>query len=223
MRAGHEQGFTLIEMLISLALLALTATMLLAALTTARGIERRAEAAASAAESVAAAQNVLRDRMEAMLPESFLSGITPITDVRGDDRIFSFTATPAESLRPASPRRYRLALTRAGELSLFDVDVLTDRPNPMAPQVVGWNRAPLLGNVTALRISYFGVAPPDNQRRWRDYWQSNPRLPELVRVRVGFAPGDRRVWPDLLVRPAAMVTAFCLIDTVTGRCRTGAR
>lgn len=223
MRRDHELGFTLIELLVSLALLAVTATLLLASLTTARGIERRAEAVATSSESVAAAQNVLRDRIEAMLPETFFSGATPITDVRGDDRILSFTATPAESLRPAPPRRYRLALTRAGELSLFDVNAVSSRPEPLAPSVTGWNRAPLLGNVTDLRIAYFGIAPPDNRRRWRDVWQGRPRLPELVRVRVGFAPGDRRVWPDLIVRPAATVTSFCLIDTVTGRCRTGAR
>jgi general secretion pathway protein J len=223
MRPPGEQGFTLIELLVSLALLAVTATLLLAALTTARGIEQRAEAAATASESISAAQNVLRDRIEAMVPDTFFSGSTPITDVRGDDRIFSFSATPDASRRPAPQRRYRLALTRAGELSLFDVDAQASRPNPMAPSVAGWNRAPLLGNVASLRISYFGAAPPDNQRRWRDIWQDRPGLPELVRVRVGFAPGDRRLWPDLLVRPAANVTSYCIVDSVTGRCRTGAR
>lgn len=223
MRRDTELGFTLIELLVSLALLAVTATLLLASLTAAKDVERRAEAAATSSESVAAAQNVLRSRIEAMIPETFFVRSTPITDVRGDDRILSFTATPAESLRPAPPRRYRLALTRAGELSLFDVERLSSRPDPLLPAVVGWNRAPLLGNVTGLRIAYFGVAPPDNQRRWRDVWQGRPRLPELVRIRVSFAPGDRRVWPDLIVRPAVTVTSFCLIDTVTGRCRTGAR
>jgi general secretion pathway protein J len=219
----QERGFTLIELLVSLGLLAMTATLLMSSLTMARSIERRAEAAAVASESVAAVQGLLRDRMEMMVPDTNFLGATAVTDARGTADVFSFTATPPESQRPAPPRRYRLALTRAGELSLFDTGTLMSRPDPMAPSIIGWQRAPLLGNVTRLDIAYFGVAPPDNQRRWRQRWEDQPNLPELVRVRIGFAPGDARVWPDLIVRPAANATAYCIIDSVTGRCRSGAR
>ncbi len=223
MRRPQERGFTLIELLVSLGLLAVAATLLMSSLTMARSVERRAEAFAAATESVAAAQGLLRDRMEMMLPETYFLGVEAVTDVRGGAEIFSFTATPPDSQRPSPPRRYRLALTRAGELSLFDTTLLATRPDPMAPSVAGWNRAPLLGNVARLQIGYFGIAPPDNQRRWRARWEQRPNLPELVRVRVSFPPGDPRIWPELLVRPAASVNAWCIIDSVTGRCRTGAR
>ncbi len=221
MRARGEAGFTLIEMLVSLALLAVTASMLLAAVTTGRGIERRAEAMAAGGESVAAAHGVLRDRLQAMVPETLYGGPAPRVDVRGEAAVLSWTASPAAAQQPSPPQRFRLLLTNAGELSLFSLDPLSARANPDAPQVTGWRRAPLIGNVAALSISYFGAHPPDNQRRWRAFWQDRPVLPELVRVRVAFAPGDRRIWPDLIVRPAANVNTACQIERATGRCRNG--
>lgn len=221
MQSDREAGFTLVELLVSLVLLTMTALLLLATMTTGRGLEKRASASAIAGESVAAVHAILRDRIEAMVPESRFGPGEPIVDVRGDSGILSFTAPPAEALRPAPPQRFRLMLTRAGELSLFSIDPLSTRADPEAPSVVGWERTPLLGNVTSLGITYFGAAPPDNQRRWRGGWRDRPSLPELVRIRVGFAPGDARIWPDLIVRPATTVHSACQIDRTTGRCTAG--
>ena len=221
MRRGGSDGFTLIELLVSLSLLAVTSVLLLAAVTTGRGAARRADDAAVAGESVAAAHDILRARLEAMIPVTLYGGDIRV-EARGDAKVFSFTAPPGDALRPGPPQRYRLLLTRAGELSLFSIDPLTTRTNPDAPSVRGWHRDALLGNVASLDIGYFGVHPPDNQRRWRAFWVDRPNLPELVRIRVTFAPGDRRFWPELIVRPAATVNDACIIDEISGRCRTGA-
>ncbi len=221
MQHEREAGFTLIELLVSLVLLTMTALLLLATMTTGRGFERRAAVSAIAGESVAAVHAILRDRIEAMVPESRFGPGEPIVDVRGDGSILSFTAPPPLALRPAPPQRFRLMLSRAGELGLFSIEPLSTRADPEAPSVVGWERTPLLGNVNSLDIAYFGAAPPDNQRRWRSVWRDRPGLPELVRIRIGFAPGDVRIWPDLIVRPAATVNTACQIDRTTGRCRTG--
>lgn len=220
MRPNPQAGFTLVELLVALALLAMTATLLLATMTTGRGLAARVEASAVATESVAAAQNVLRARIEAIIPETFFASATPTIDVRGTDTVLSFTARPGQGRRPGPPQRFRILLTRTGELTLFNIDTLSVVADPDAPTVAGWTRSPLLGNVERLTIAYYGVHPPDNQRRWRGFWQDQPTLPELVRIRVGFAPGDRRVWPDLIVQPTANVTATCQIDVITGRCRT---
>ncbi len=221
MRHGGTAGFTLIEMLVSLALLAVTSVLLLAAITTGRGVERRAETAALAGESVAAAQTILRDRIEAMIPETLYGGGAPRVDVRGDGAVLSFTAPPAKNARPAPPQRFRILLTRAGELSLFSVEPLGLRINPDAPSIAGWRRDPLVGNVVRMEIGYFGRHPPDNRRQWRSFWIDRPNVPELVRIRIDFAPGDARVWPELIVRPADTVNSSCQIDPNTGDCRAG--
>lgn len=222
MRRGGQDGFTLVEMLVSLALLGVTATLLLAAISTGRGTQRRAEDAALAAESVAAAQGVLRDRLQAMVADTLYGGPGARVDVRGDGSVLSWTAPPAAAFQPSPPQRFRLLLTQAGELSLFSLDPLSTRANPDAPQLSGWRRVPLLGNAATLSISYFGPVAPGRARAWTGFWQERATLPDLVRVRVGFARGDRRTWPDLIVRPAANVNSACRIDTATGTCRTGA-
>jgi general secretion pathway protein J len=77
----------------------------------------------------------------------------------------------------------------------------------------------LLHNVQQLDIAYFGVVPPDKDPAWHDQWQLMPTLPLLMRVRVGFPPEDTRGWPDLLIKPFAMVDSMCVLTVMTGKCR----
>jgi general secretion pathway protein J len=77
----------------------------------------------------------------------------------------------------------------------------------------------LLTGVRALEIDYFGPARPDMQRRWRVSWRGQPNLPELVRVRVAFEPGDPRRWPDLVVHPRATIDSLCRLDVVGHHCK----
>lgn len=214
----RDAGFTLIELLVSLALTALAAGLLIAALTTGRTLATRAATATDATETVVAAQMLLRTRIETMRPEVRFDASAPYADVRGDAFRLSFSAPAPDAMRPAPEQRYRLLLLR-GALMLYHVDPLRRGINADSPSVKGWTAAILLHGVRDFDIAYFGVGPPDNMRRWRPFWQDRPNLPELVRVRVRFAPGDPRRWPDLIVRPLASVNAACRLDAVTGGCR----
>jgi general secretion pathway protein J len=55
----------------------------------------------------------------------------------------------------------------------------------------------LAEGVTRLELSYWGSTAPDQPAAWHGQWQGQP--PDLIRVRVSFAEGDRRHWPDLIV------------------------
>ncbi len=217
-----EGGFTLVEMLVSLALTAMTALLLVAGLTGARGSWTRAERIATAGEQLSAAQEVLRDRLEAMLPSLKLDATAPYVDIRGDEHVLSFDGPAAGSDGGAPPQRFRLTIGSAGTVAILSANPLSTRFNTDAPAVAGWRPGPLVKGAQSLDIAYFGAAPPDNIRRWRGQWIDRPALPELVRVRIGFPDGDRRAWPDLIVRPAATVSAACVRDPNTGRCRAGA-
>lgn len=223
MRHGHqrctEAGFTLVELLVSLLLLTMTALLLLATMTSGRLVERRAAASATAGEAVAAAHGVLRDRLEAMVAEPRYGPGTPLVDMRGESDIIDFTAPPAIALRPLPPQRFRLLLSRDQRLMLYSIDPQTNVVDPDALALRGWTAMPLLADVARLDIAYFGAAPPDGQRRWRPRWSQRPSLPELVRIRVEFPTGDRRLWPDLIIRPVTTINNACLIDRNTGRCR----
>ena len=58
----------------------------------------------------------------------------------------------------------------------------------------------LIGRVEALDLAYWGAPSPDQAPGWQAGWEG-PGLPALIRVRLVFAKGDPRRWPDLIVAP----------------------
>ena len=213
-----EDGFSLIEMLVSLVLLSLVAGMLMSALSGAGGFSARAADTQSGSDQVAAAQMILRARIERLRAITRLDSSVPIVDARGGERDFAFFSTPTANDAPDIMPRYRLILTATGDLNLYAANGLDDRIDLNAKNLIGWQQKRLLQNVASLSISYFGADRIAGGRRWQNLWYDRPQPPELVRIRLGFPPGDRRQWADLVIRPRSTVNAACRIDAITGRC-----
>jgi general secretion pathway protein J len=220
-RQDNAPGFTLIELLVGLAILGMMAAMLVAGLGTTGLMAARTRAAADALEPVAAAQMVLRGRLERLSAVPRLTSAVPIVDIEGNERAFDFTGAPPDRDMPDALYRYRLAMTSGGDVILYSAPVLARETDEDTP--ASWQAIRLAERATSLSITYFGDAPVNDGlgggRRWLTFWTDRPQPPDLVRVRVSFAPGDRRVWPDLIVRPRATVNNACRIDAVSGRCR----
>ena len=100
-------------------------------------------------------------------------------------------------------QQVRLALDARGDLTL----------GPKAAPPV------LLHGVKSVELAYWGASPTDPEPAWHAAWSRMQNPPELVRVRLAFADGDRRIWPELIVRPAVQVNADCIFDAETGACR----
>ena len=58
----------------------------------------------------------------------------------------------------------------------------------------------LLRGVERLDIAYWGSPSADQPAGWQAQWDG-PAIPGLIRVRLAFAKGDRRRWPDLIAAP----------------------
>jgi general secretion pathway protein J len=84
--------------------------------------------------------------------------------------------------------------------------------------VTGWNGSRLIGGAASLSIAYFGAHGADAERSWRSHWDDQSRAPELIRIRLGFAAGDDRLWPDLIVRPAVFVDLACDPEMAAAAC-----
>ena len=213
-QAGGEAGFTLVEMLVSLTLLAMAAALMLEGLGSGQRLWAGEAARTARGETIEAAQSLLRTRIEGLRPTTRFDATTAYADVDGAKGQLVFVAAPGDPDQPAAARRYRLALGDRGDL-LFGA----------APAQVDASAAPaytdqvLMRDVEGLDISYYGPDPSGAAPHWQADWSRRASPPELVRIRLALKDGDRRVWPDLIIHPAATVDTLCTIDPSTGVCR----
>ncbi len=217
-RAEPDAGYTLVELLVSLAIVAALSGLVLAGAQLGFQTAAQARARGVGNAAVITAQTVLRDRIEALVPNTRYEFARPIADVRGEATRFSFFAPAAPAERPASLTRYRLARSEDGELVLYALADTTAGADPYAPGTAGWTPQVLLTNVERLEVAYFGTLPGEAGRDWRSRWVQRGTPPELVRIRVTFFAGDRRQWPDLVIRPLPNVNAACTVDPASGQC-----
>ena len=210
MKTGSA-GFALVQLLASLVIFGMISLLLIQGIATGRRVWEGMDSSAAAGEAVQTAQNALRDAIERAYPATRYDYGSPYVDFQGAAGALKFTAPPTEIARPSALRRYSLAVTAGGDLVLSSVsDVSADVGAAHENRV-------LLRGVQQLDIAYFGPAKPDLMPRWRSGWAYQAGLPEVVRVRLSLPPGDRRQWPDLMVRPQATADSDCVL--YMGKCR----
>ncbi|WP_420383915.1 PulJ/GspJ family protein [Novosphingobium sp.] len=210
---ARTAGFSLIEMLVSLAVLGIAAALL------ATGIGRiglsldLADKGDSRVDTVATAQFVLRHRLASAVPVADAQAGAGTIDFAGLDNRVDFLAEPAEGDRPDALHYFRIARDPGGDLTLFSANSLDQRVDAHNAATVGWTARPLVSGTAAIEIRYLGqnAYAPAQGLVWQDNWSHRATLPQLVRVRVSFPPGDPRTWPDLIVRPHGTVADPCAV------------
>ena len=207
-RLAAEEGFTLVEMLVSLALLALAATLVTQTFAVGRRTAAHVEASASRVDEVAAAQDLLRDRIEHLFADAKFSSTSVSVDLAGHAHDLEFVTGEPDPVRASALQRQRVTLAPDGDLTLAS--------RPDAPSAAFSAPFAILHGVRALTIDYL---PPSSAGPWRSSWIDQPTPPALVRMRVRFAEADPRTWPELIVRPAVTIDDACVLDRETGRCR----
>jgi general secretion pathway protein J len=190
MRRCRPDGFTLLEVLVALTVLGL----LLAGLAqgvrfglAAWGTETRLSSGTGDFET---SDTTLRHLIEGAEPGGELD---PAPFAGSRDRLVCITALPRTDT-PTGQQRVQatLLIDRAHRL------VLRWRPylhaklvGPPAPAT----ETELLRDVSRLELSYWSAGTG-----WVGAWRS-PNLPTLVRIRLAFAAGDSRRWPDIIAAP----------------------
>ncbi len=210
MGAQHrDAGFTLVELLVSLALLGIAAVLIAQSFRLDRNALWRLQARASAGEEIAAAQNLIRSRVEHLFAQAHFDNAGPSVEMEGASDHLDFLASSPNLLTPI--QRYRLSLNPAGDLDLAGAATGGGSASSSDPT--------LLRGVQHLEISYYGPSGPSHARGWTHDWSMQASPPELVRVRLNFAAGDRHVWPELIMRPGVTVDTACVLDPETSLCR----
>lgn len=189
---GRTSGFTLLELLVGLALLSLIATLLAGALGLGIRAEARSEARIAAIEDLRATHLLLRRHIEAAQPMLFDDEARGRIAFEGRANGMDFVALMVGRDGLEAPHMVRLALDEDAGGAL----VLLRRPLNAGPLAFVYGetseRAILAAGMGDLGFEYY------DGRVWRDSWGPAESLPALVRIAV--AEGGRR-FPELVVAP----------------------
>ncbi len=207
-----DAGFTLVELLVSLAVLGLFSLLLMQGLAAREIGLARLTRGTSDSDALTAARMMLSDRLQRAFPATnyYVRPIGP--DFNGSQTQVTFLAPPRQTDGEAPLRRYQLSLDLNGDL------ILQSLPDLALDQKHWTDRQVLLRGVQTLDLDYFGAAAGEHTPAWRTDWRQQAFPPALVRVRLALTGDGRRRWPDLLVRPGADIDAGCNLERPKGGC-----
>jgi general secretion pathway protein J len=199
-RLDPEAGFTLLELLIALTLLAVTTSLLVNAIGSARQALRIVDRRVAHA-TVPAVQSVLRRLLTESRP-----GLD-MTQKAEADRAFAgepgkmgFVSSFVPQGQYGGLWRYEIALDADAGASRPGAVVLTQHlVRPASSAAAAPLRTVVIDGVAALRLRYFGAPDEDSTPQWHDSWRDPRRLPRLVSLDVTFAQTDGHEWTPLVV------------------------
>lgn len=193
-------GFTLIEILLAMVLLAAGLTLAFATIRSAMAISTRGEAMAKRGEQVRAVEGLLRRRLASAMPVAMaLDAETGQRDFFiGEEQRLRFVADIPGYLGRGGPYLHDLLVAgNGGELRLELSMILVQDARLVAEQPA---RGPetLAGELRALRFRYRGIDPQSGELGdWQPRWDTHDRLPLLVSIEV--IPAQGAPWPPLIV------------------------
>ena len=216
---SNEAGFTLVEVLVALALFSLLVTLLFDNVRFGLHAWQHGSAHAEDFEHTMISQDLLR-RMIGNLYPMFVTdsgGSQPQIDFDGTKEAISFLASGPTVASGGGRFRFRVFVER--QQSRTDL-IMSATPELASPQAASMTtRTLLLSDIDRAEMSYFGEVTAERRAQWRDSWTQRSDMPGLVRIRVAFRPGDTRLWPELLVAPRIAADVGCVYDPGTKRCR----
>jgi len=199
-KSSHAAGFTLLEMLIALAVLGLLAVMLSGSVQFGarawEGQSRRIEASVE----TDAVYNVLRAmlRNAQTLPLEGVNQQGGVMFLAGRPNSVDFVSELPEAVGRSGFTDIALLVLPDGRLVMRWR--AHERPTSGAPPKP-YEETELLRRVAGLDIAYYTAAAEDRPGGWQSNWTQAGALPALIRLTLRFQPADRRVWRELRVAP----------------------
>ena len=206
---SRSGGFTLLELLITVALLSMLTVVLFGGLRFGTRAWEAAQTSADGGDKFLAAQAFLADRVSGAYPLFVrASPEDGHVEFEGNSGSVTFLA-PAKS--PQGALEWVTIGTQdmngAPALAVWTALELSPGSRPRLAAV-------LLKKLTSFQIEYFGSDRPRDRPSWRLSWHHGLTLPTSMRIRATFA--DRRmIWPDLVIATHLSVDQGCKYDQLT--------
>lgn len=205
-------GFTLLEMLIVLALLGLLATVLTGAIYLGVTARARVTAVTTDEADFVALQRILNNQLSLAYPDWINAGQYQEVDFTGGARQLQFLA-PALMVQGTGFAAYSLSLGQVNGHS-----ALLLRSSFPAGGNASTLTAEFARGLVSVSFSYFGLPRDGTTPLWQDSWSMRSTPPGLIAIKIIFPKDDRRVWPVLIIRPEIDADITCEIDAATHRC-----
>lgn len=193
-----QRGFTLIEVIIAISLLAFGLALTFGTLRGATKATQRAEIVSQRGERLRAVQGFLRAQLNAALPIAFeFDGETgSATFVRASASKIEFVAVMPGYLSRGGPYLQTLEFVRGdkGQQLRFTHQLLTTD----GAQKAETEPVVLLDDIAE---GSFQIRTLDAQARpaaWQSTWELASQLPPLIRINIRFNDSNRR-WPEFIV------------------------
>ena len=191
-QASGEAGFSLVELLVSLTLLALMMTYAVTAFSTLRQMNRISGQAAAQDEVDAARAYISAEIADLrVMFEAEANGAQTLV-FGGDPHALLYIASSDGARETGGLIQVRLQLNGNAELIAERQLMQTEPVGPVIPVI-------LLHHVASLGFAYAGLADAGGELTWQDTWPKGNALPAAVRIEIGFAADDSRRWPESLV------------------------
>ncbi|MEB4591163.1 prepilin-type N-terminal cleavage/methylation domain-containing protein [Candidatus Thiothrix sp. Deng01] len=194
-----QRGFTLLEMLISFALVSLLFLALFAAFNTiGRGWDA-ADARINKTEDMRLITDFLRRQLSQAM-------VVKIKGKKDDAPVYAFEGS-SSSLRYAAPLQ---PLQHQGGVFLIELDIVSGKQGkalqmlyaPYRPELT-WDDAfkdaePVLvfDGLKDAAFAYFGAEEANQDPQWESEWEEQPTYPLLLKLSLADA---ERPWPDMLI------------------------
>jgi len=212
-RSLRTRGFTLIELMVALALFAILASILFGSLRLAGRSADAGEEKAQASSGMRLASDYLREQLASQHPQRMRKMLEFPILFGGTGEELRFAATLPGRVGVGGMWYYRLTVANVPgkqQTALMLERVMPDLDGLSMPGFNDAERSVLADDVKSLKVSYLGRdrgAALDQAPTWRNRWEDTQLLPILVQIEVVPRQGDP--WPPILVAPRAAPEAGC--------------
>jgi len=217
-RLRNQEGFTLLEALVAVALLGLLSAALAGGLRFGVDAWARGSAHSDQLSRTTVVQGLLRRVVGEAYPY-FLSNdpTRPYVDFEGTSESLTLLASTPVVLGGVGRSRFRLSVAKHDGLSDLVMTSQAELAAADAPSTV--EKKTLLAGTASVEFAYFGKGRSEANAQWHDRWTGQSALPQLIQIQVRFPEGDTRLWPDLVIAPRITVDIGCVYDLLSKLCR----
>jgi general secretion pathway protein J len=199
-----QNGFTLLELLISIALLGLILVLLFGGLRLGVRSWDSVQQQVDNLNAVRSAESFLRHEMEQTFPYRWKKSLTKRMAFLGERDKVQFVSRLPDRVGVGGLYAVSLELEHRGDGRRLvwkhvaihsEMEDFTELDQSKEVVLAGSDRS----SVEDIWLTYFGRDAEGATPRWVDRWDGNAGLPMLIRIQVKLADGAE--WPDFVVAP----------------------